>query len=185
MFFSKVFETLTGKYRGGLKDSLIVKTKALDNQYQSKNSFAPGIEINPAAGERLIISKIDNSDSYLVNIGGISDNVAPDTLPGERRFFSVDENLDLSSYIKLKNTGIVEINGNDNFAVLYTELVTEFNKLNSKFNSLITAYNSHAHPYVDTPVGPSTTSATPTTGTASDADITNVKSEKVLFPSNA
>ncbi|MHA1379300.1 MAG: hypothetical protein ACTSRG_13030 [Candidatus Helarchaeota archaeon] len=184
MIFAKTFKSLIGKFRGGSKNSIIVKTKALNNEYQSKNAFGPGIEINPAVGERIIITKIDNSDSYLVNIGGVSDNVSPDTNPGERRFFSVNSNGNLSAYTKLKNNGILELNGNNNFAVLYNELLEEFNKLNDKFNAHISTFNSHTHPYQDTPVGPSTTSVTLTTSSLSDADITNTKSDKVTLPNN-
>ena len=163
---------------------MIITSKALDNEYQSKNAFAPGFEINPGVGERIIITKIDNSDSYLVNVGGISENVAPDTESGERRLFSVNSAGNLSSFLKLTNTGHLELNGNDNFAVLFNELLEEFNKLNTKYDDLVQKYNAHTHPYVDTPVGAATTSPTLSTGTASDADMTNAKSEKVLLPNN-
>lgn len=180
MFFSKVFSTFIGKYRGGQKDSIISKVTAKGNTYQSKNAFGPGIEINPAQGERLILSKIDDSDSYLVSIAGLSDSVAPDTNPGERRFFSVDTSLALAAYLKLKNTGILELNGNDNFAVLFNELLTEFNELQSKYNDLATKYNSHTHQ--DAEARP--TSGPSNSSSQSEADINNVKSNKVLLPDN-
>lgn len=184
MKFATVFKSLVGKYRGGSKDSLIVTSKALGNDYQSKNAFAPGLEINPAAGERIIIEKIGGSDSYNVSIGGISENVAPDTDPGERRIFSVNNAGELSTYLKLTNTGLIELAGNGNFAVLFNEMLTEFNKLNAKYDDLVQKYNLHTHPYVDTPVGASVTSVTTSTGSASDADMSNAKSEKVLLSDN-
>ena len=175
MFFSTVFDSIVGKFRGGSKNSIIIKSTGKGNDGQSKAAFGPGIEINPGAGERVLIERVDGSDSYLVSIAGLSSNVAPDTLKGERRFFSVDSNGDLSAYIKLKNGGTIELNGNDNFAVLYNELLIEFNELKTKFNTHVGNYNGHTHGSMPAPVPPSSTSA---------ADITNTKSDKVLLPSN-
>lgn len=181
MFLVTVFNSLVAKYRGGKLDSLVVKSKANGNPYQTKNAFGPGIEINPAEGERLVVTKIGGSDSYLVNIAGLSDKVSPDTNPGERRFFSVDNSGDLSAFMKLKNNGIMELNGNNDFAVKYLELETAFNQLKTDFNNsvtkindFVTAYNAHTHggavPVPATPVTPATQST---------ADISPAKSSIV------
>ena len=171
MFLVTVFSSLVAKYRGGSDDSLIVKSKALGSDYQTKNAFGPGIEINPASGERLVVTRIGNSDSYVLNVGGLSDKVSPDTSPGERRFFSVDSSGNLSAFIKLKNDSILELNGNDAFAVKYTELETAFNQLKSDFNALVATYNSHTHGGV--------VAAPVATGTPSTADISPAKSDLV------
>ena len=171
MVLVTVFSSLVAKYRGGKLDSLLTKSKANGSDYQTKNAFGPGIEINPALGERLVVSRINNSDSYLLNIAGLSEKVTPDTNPGERRFFSVDELGNLSSFLKLKNNGILELNGNTDFAVKYTQLETAFNLLKTDFNNLITLYNSHNHG------GAVAVPSTP--AIASTADISPAKSEVV------
>lgn len=178
MFLITVFSSLIAKYRGGSNYSLIVKSKANGNPYQTKNAFGPGIEINPANGERLVVTRIGGSDSYLLNIAGLSDKVAPGTNPGERRFFSVDNSGNLSAFIKLKNDGIAELNGNTDFAVKYLELETAFNQLKTDFNNsvtkvnnLVTVYNAHTHGgAVPVPAAPATPAI------QSTADISPAKS---------
>jgi len=72
----------------------------------------------------------------------------------------------------------IELNGNSNYAVKYNELKTAFDQLKSDFDNFVsTIYNLHVHP---SPAGGST-GTTPTTGSASTADMSDSKNEKVLF----
>ena len=110
MFLSKVTGYIKDKYRGGSKTVSISKIKARSNDYTSQNMFSPGIEINPADGEQLVIAKIDDSSSYMVSIAGTNQEIEPDTDRGERRFYSVTpDGSEIKAIIKLKNDGEIEI----------------------------------------------------------------------------
>ena len=50
-----------------------------------------------------------------------------------------------STITKITGTSHIELNGNTNFAVKYTELKTAFDLLRTELNTFIVAYNSHAH----------------------------------------
>lgn len=99
---------------------------------------------------------------------------------GENRIFSTDENGVLSTYIHLKNDQTMEVGGNTDFMVRYSELENAFNELKNDHNDLVTAFNSHMHataatgpPSIPTPI-PSSIPATPST-----ADITGAKIEEI------
>lgn len=97
---------------------------------------------------------------------------------GEIYFFSTDKDGKAQkSNLKLKNDGTVEIMGADYTAVRYEKLENAFNKLKSDFNSLVQKYNAHVHPGV-TP-GNASTSATPSVGTTSSADISSAQSKNI------
>ena len=157
------------------------------NKYTVQNMCAPGFEFSPADGEKLVVVPINGSDSYMVTIAGANENITPDTLKGERKIYSVSEDgAEIKAFAKFKNTGIIELNGNDNFAVLFNELKTEFNKLQQSHNDLVSAYNAHIHITTATiglsPVG--VISPTESSSTPSTAVIDNSKSESVLLKSN-
>lgn len=99
---------------------------------------------------------------------------------GENRIFSTDENGVSSTYIHLKNDQTMEIGGNTDFMVRYSELENAFDELKNDHNDLVTAFNSHMHataatgpPSIPTPI-PSSIPATPST-----ADITGAKIEEI------
>lgn len=99
---------------------------------------------------------------------------------GENRIFSTDSDGVLSTYIHLKNDQTMEIGGNTDFMVRYSELESAFNELKSDHNDLVTAFNSHMHataatgpPSIPTPI-PTSIPATPST-----ADITGAKIEEI------
>ena len=97
---------------------------------------------------------------------------------GEIYLFSTDDKGNgLKSSLKLKNDGTIEIMGADYTAVRYEKLESAFNKLKSDFNSLVQKYNTHVHPGV-TP-GNGSTSATPSVGTTSSADISSAQSKNI------
>ncbi len=178
--FSNVVGYLVDKYRGSSNDVAIHQIESGAKPETSLSCLGPGIEINPANGENLVITKIKNSSSFVVSIGGVNQNIAPDTDRGERRIYSVSENGEtIQAIAKFKNDGTLELNGATDSAVLFSKLQTEFNKLNSKYDDLVTKYNAHTHPYVDTPIGASVTSPTTSSGTPSDADISQAESADV------
>lgn len=67
----------------------------------------------------------------------------------------------------------------DNNLVALAQLVkTEISAVRDTLNNFITTYNTHTHPYVDTPSGPAVTSTTTSTGTPPNP-VQDVKATKV------
>jgi|GEM_PF-6606063 len=112
--YTKCTDYEKATYRGGEKTLSVSKIENKANTYTSLNCFAPGLEINPANGEQLIVQKIEGSNSFMVTIGGVNQNFEPDTERGERKIYSVSENgADMMAWIKLKNDGALEIKSKD------------------------------------------------------------------------
>lgn len=146
----------------------------------------------------------DVGDPTLEHVGDLSDAIAmpgmiPTTEPlGE----SIGENT--IQLCKRDGTVKIQINGDDinleggtittsgstetvlqdgtNWAVQYSAMYTAFNQLRTDLNNLVTIFNAHTHPYVDTPVGAATTSVTATSGTSSTVDMGNAKVDTVRLP---
>lgn len=85
---------------------------------------------------------------------------------GEKYLYSKDEN----SFIKIKNDGTIEINGDADYAVRFNELKTGFDQLKSDFNNFLI----HVHGSSGTPPVPP---AVP-----SSASIDNSKVDEVTLP---
>ena len=96
---------------------------------------------------------------------------------GEKRIYSREDGGAPAADIWLKNDGVAHINGSDDFAVAYNDLLTAFNQLKTDFNNLVTAYNSAVYTVSGVPSG--TTSAP---GTPSTADMTPSKVTTVRLP---
>ena len=99
--------------------------------------------------------------------------------PGENRSYSLKSDGSLSFYTWMKNNGTMEIGGDTDFMVRFSELETGFNELKSDHNSLVHKWNTFAAAYV--PGGPSVVGLPPTalTDTASTADISGAKIEEI------
>lgn len=129
-----------GKYRGGERTVSISTINESADPKTSMNAFSPGIEINPANGENLIFSKIKDSNSFLVTIGGVNQKIAPDTARGERRIYSVSADGEtIKAVAKFKNDGTLELNGASSFAVKFEELETALNSFVAAVNVAFTA----------------------------------------------
>jgi len=97
---------------------------------------------------------------------------------GEARLFSTDSSSNLKTYIWLKNTGDIEIGGDTDNMVRYSELETAFNELKADFNSFVsTIYGTHTHVSASpgSPTGPATPLGTPSTADISGAKIDEIK----------
>lgn len=128
-----------------------------------------GEDTNPANGCRVCI--LDISDGFQVGVG-VTDFLTPEVEPGEKEFYSTDNPVTSKlARIKLNKDSEIILNQGTDFAVRYSKLEEAFNQLKADFDA-------HTHPYVDTPIGPSTTSAT----APSTADITGAKVEDILLP---
>jgi hypothetical protein len=166
---------INDKYKDS--DSAVSQSKINQggNQYAAMNCFAPGIEINPADGEFLVIDRINGSDSFMVSIGGINQNIAPSCARGERLIYSVSsDGKTKKAAILFKNDGTLVLNGGDKTAVHFAELKTGFDKLKEDFNNFL----SHTHPGVTS--GSSSTGAP--TAIPSTASIDDAESDTILLP---
>lgn len=109
-----IFSVVTGyikdKFRGGSNTIAINISKSGVKDQTSMSCFGPGIEINPADGENLVLTRMGNSNSFVVSVGGVNQNIEPDTERGERKIYSVSEDgTEIKAFIKLKNDGGIEI----------------------------------------------------------------------------
>ena len=158
-----------GKNRDGDKDVLILQVSLIDNEDTRSIEIFSSSDFNPANGTRVYICNV--SDSYQVAVA-TSDGLTPEVEPGEIEIYSTDNPVTTKqARIKLNKDAEIIFNEGTDFAVRFSELETAFNQLKSD-------YDAHTHPYVDTPIGPSTTSAT----VPSTADISGAKIEEILVP---
>jgi phage gp45-like len=122
-----------------------------------------GQESNPPIDSEVIV--ISLTASYKIGIA-LNDSIEPTMAEGEKKIYATDAGA-IVSFINFLNTGIIELNGNTNFAV-------KFNELETAFNSLKNTVDTHVHSGVTTGPGTSGPLVTPST-----ADITPAKSTTV------
>lgn len=95
----------------------------------------PGQDENPVNGSRVFIAAVANS--YLVAFGS-DDGITPSTDTGEKFLYSLDDSgpaAVVAALIKLLKSGIIEINGNADFAV-------RFDALNSALQTMLASLNA-------------------------------------------
>jgi len=108
---------------------------------------ASGDDSPPLPEDRVLIIEKTGSGSYAV-CGILS--VSQGANPGEKILYSRDSNGTIKSTIKLLSTGILELNGNSDFAVAFNDLKIGFDQLKSDYN-----LHSHATAATGPPVPPS------------------------------
>lgn len=136
-----------------------------------------GDDANPVKDMIAVYSSTSEKGQSVI-IGYFNKNRLADV--GEKRIFSTDEDGNLSTYAWLKNDGTMEIGGNSDFMVRFSELQSAFNELRSDLNSLVTQYNAHIHVAVDSVTSaPITVSPTVAQGTPSTADISGAKINEI------
>lgn len=92
----------------------------------------PGTDANPINGSRVFILPIANS--YLIAFG-VDDGVTPAMDTGEKRLYSVNDDGVIQAFIKLLKSGIIEVNGNADFAI-------RFNAMDTALQTMLTALNA-------------------------------------------
>ena len=92
----------------------------------------PGQDENPINGSRVYIIEVANS--YKIGIA-VDDGVDPWGDPGEKRVYSTDAAGAIQAFINLLKTGIIEINGNADFAVRFTALETQMQLMVTAINA--------------------------------------------------
>lgn len=131
-----------------------------------------GVDSNPVKDMVAVYGPTQQKGENVI-IGYLNINQLADI--GEYRNFSTDENGNLAFYTWLKNDGTMEIGGNSDFMVRYSELKTGFDQLKSDLNTFITLYNAHVHVTPAGPSSPTVSLATPSTADISGAKIQEIK----------
>lgn len=127
----------------------------------------PGQDENPIDGSRVYI--IEVGDQYKIAIA-VDDGITPAMATGEKRLYSVSDAGIIQAFINILKTGIIEINGDADFAV-------RFDALQTKLTALEVQLIAHVHPGVTTGGGSTGVSAT-----VFDIDISTAKVVKVKLP---
>lgn len=129
----------------------------------------PGYDANPINGSLVYVMEVGTA--YKIAIA-VNDGITPDMATGEKRVYSLNDDGAIQAFIKLLKTGIIEINGNADFAVRFTDLETAFNQLKTDFNL-------HTHVYIPGSQSPAPT-AVPVPQTT--ADMSGAKVDEVKLP---
>lgn len=122
-----------GKNRNGTKNVVLLQVRLRDaKDIQTIELMTPaGDDSIPVNGSRVAILQV--SSSYKIAIAQ-NDNITPIMGAGEKMIYSQSGNA-IEAFIKLLNTGIIEINGNNDFAV-------RFNALQAAINTFIGLLNT-------------------------------------------
>jgi len=160
-------------------DVLEVKAELNKDENITAERYSPsGDDSVPLPDDAGCFIPRDESGVYLVN-GFIDPKNKSVSLPGEKRFYSRDDSGNIKAYIYLRKDEIIELNGNEDFAVRFLVLEAEFNKLKDSYNDLVEKYNQHTHLYNPGPGSPTASGAASDQGTESTADISGAKVENV------
>jgi hypothetical protein len=130
--------TITGrdvaKNRDGENDRLMLQVQLSNSDDIQTVEYVslPGQDANPKNGTKVFI--IEVGPSYKIAIGA-DDGITPGMDTGEQRFYSVNDAGAIQAFINMLKTGIIEINGNGDFAVRWTAL-------NTGLQNMLTALNA-------------------------------------------
>jgi len=138
-----------------------------------------GVDSNPIK-DMIAIYGATSDKGKPVIIGYINQNQLADI--GETRIFSTDASGNLKTFIWLQNDGIMEIAGDVDNMVRFSDLKSGFDELKSDLNDLKSKWNTFAAAYVPggpTPVGTPPTASTSSISTASidDSKIDKIKTQ--------
>jgi len=147
----------------------VIGTAQGDNErdYDSEIFQGHGIVSRPSKATRGVRIRIGN---LAIVISAYTYGVEPPENEGAVKLYSTDaDGVEKGSHL-IDSDGKHVINNGEDWAVRFSALETAFNELKGKFNA-------HTHPGVDTGVG-----STGATTTPSAADITAAKVEEVMIP---
>lgn len=163
-----------GKNKNSSKNVVLLQVRISDEKdIQTIELMTPaGDDSIPPLGAKVAILTVSNS--YKIAIAQ-SDNIESTMDIGEKKIYS-QENGIIKAYANWLKSGIIEINGNADFAVAFNDLKSGFDTLKSDLNTFIGIFNAHVH--VET--GASTLpTATPGTVTAASIDASKIDTVKV------
>ena len=177
-----ITSTKKGQYPGDNSgDSIIATGEAQASKGETAQVYGQAGFISiPAKDVKGIRFRIGSLD---IIIGAFNYKVPLPTNPGDSKVYSTDADGNEKATCKFLNDGTIEINGNADNAVAYTDLKTAFDQLKSDFDGLVTIFNAHTHPFVGVgPGNPGTTAVTLTLDTPSTADMSGAKVDTVRVP---
>ena len=132
-----------------------------------------GMDSNPIK-DMIAIYGATSDKGKPVIIGFINKNQLTDI--GETRIFSTDANGALKTFIWLQNDGIMEIAGDVDFMVRFSELKSGFDELKSDLNDMKSKWNTFAGAYV--PGGPAAI-GTPPSASQSASSTASIDGSKI------
>lgn len=138
----------------------------------------PGCESSPMSGDRIPVLSIGN---FYLSIGG-TDEIEPTIEEGEKLLYSRDGDGAFSAFIRFLQNGDLNLNGDSDNVVRFSDLDTAIsNMVDSINNAITTAITGHTHPGVVS--GPSSTGSGSGSGSSVTADISDSKVKTVFVPS--
>lgn len=130
--------TVTGrqiaKNKDGDNDVLLLQCTLSSNEDVQTIEYVgqPGEDVNPLNGTAVMIIPI--SESYKIAIAA-DDGIVPSMSEGEKKIYSISGGT-IAAFINFLESGVLELNGNSDFAV-------RFNALNTNIQSIITQINAN------------------------------------------
>lgn len=168
------------------------KLKVFTSPVNVDQILPSGIASRPVKDDIGVYLETSNTSS-VCNAGYVGEqHMMAGVQVGETKVYSRDSNGTFKYVVWLRANGEVLIGHSNtpgeynNWLVKYTELETAFNELNNKFNAMVTAFNAHTHivtgavPAVPGPPPvPVLATAIVSPVSASTANITPAKAEKI------
>lgn len=165
------------KNRDSGNDRLLLQVQITDadDVHTVEYMSPPGEDSNPPDGAKVLI--IDVGRAYKIAIAA-DDNVSPSMAEGEKKLYSISDGA-IASFINFLASGIVEINGNNDFAIRFNEMQSAFDEMKDDLNQLVNDYTNHKHGGVQS--GGGVTAVPDIPGTESTADMAAAKVDEVKF----
>ena len=107
----------------------------INERIQSMLYGPSGDDSPPLPEDRVIIIQVDGEGKYITS-GVLCKSQGAE--PGEKKLYSRDSSGDAQAVIYLKSDGTIEINGNADFAVAYTDLNTALQSFLTDLNAKLT-----------------------------------------------
>lgn len=164
------------KNRDGQSDVLLLQVQMADSEdIQTVQLLTQaGEDTNPVNGS--LVAILPMGEAWKIGVA-VNDGITPTMARGEKKVYSSVGGT-IKAFINWLVGGILELNGNADFAVRFTALETAFNQLKTELNTFMAVYNLHTHPTA--PVGPVSGPSAP--GIAAAADISGAKVDTVKLP---
>ena len=135
-----------------------------------------GCGYRPPLGSKVFVSEISGSWKIVL---GVDDGILQDLAEGEKEIYAVSDGSK-TSRVHCKADGVTQVNGGGGATVEFGRLKIAFDQMKADHDVLVNLFNAHVHPGVL--AGTVSTSATPTQGSPTTADIDPSKSETVEVP---
>lgn len=166
-----ITSTKIGQYPGDTEGDSIIATGAgsAEKGETAQVYGMPGLISNPGSGVKGVRIRIGSLD---IIIAALNYQVPLPSVPGETKLYSTDADGAEQATVTAKADGILEVNGNADFAVAFNDLKIEFEKLQTEWDTFATAYVP----------GSPTVTGLPPTASPSGSNIDNAKVSTVKMP---